>query len=418
MKDKRKAAVRVRAGSLAKALGDVAGIVPARATVPVLEHVLISVGDGAISISGTDLDSVAERVLASDDKGQPDSREWCAGIRAFRVTLPARKLADVVKRFDKDAMVVIEADADINDAWGGRVTVKAGRARFQLNALPVCDLPIMPTDGHDMEFTIKASALADALASVDYAMSHEETRYYLNGVFCHVAQAAGEPQWFCFAATDGHRLARKRIEVPDGAAAWPDMILPRRMVGHLAKLLGEADKTSEGAEVVVSATSGGTRVQFEMPCADDGSVRLLTKTVDGTFPDYGRVIPTMNDKSAVVPREGLIDAVDRMAVMATKESKAVKAEFSKGILALSIQNAELGEGREEVPIDYEGEPITIAFNGDYWRDVLRASGADNVRMVMADPGAPTLVVSDALARESDHQPYQISHVQVLMPMRV
>jgi len=235
-------------------------------------------------------------------------------------------------------------------------------------------------------------------------------------VFCHVSQQAGAPQWFNFAATDGHRLARKRIEVSEGMASWGDVILPRKAVGLLGKLLAESAKADAG-QVVVSAAADAARLQFEMPVADSGSVRLVTKAIDGTFPDYTRVIPTQGDKRAVIDREGLLAALARVSVMSIGKTRSVRCDFSEARLVLTVSEPETGEGREEVPCDYQGEAFTIGFNSDYWREVLSALASDNVLMIMSESNAPSLVVSADAEREAKVAAHELGQVQVLMPMR-
>ncbi|NKI99607.1 DNA polymerase III subunit beta [Novosphingobium sp. SG707] len=416
--DKRKNAVRVRAGTLAKALADVTHVVGSKATVPILSYVKINVADGRMSIAATDLDIYVERELATDDRDGPDGAKWVKGIKPFVVTLPAQKLSDVVRRFDKDAMVTIEAAGDLGWEWSGQVVVKAGRARFSLNALPLCDWPAAMLVEPDAAMVIPVGVLADALHSVQHAVSTEESRYYLNGVYVHPAQATGEPMTLNFAATDGHRLARKALDLPEGGASFPPMIWPRRAVDLLAKLLGEAEKLDAPEPVMVCANDGGARMRFDIGAADGGTVMLISKAIDGTFPDYSRVIPTISDKVAIVPRDELIAGLDRMAVLTTKDTKCIRTAFHKGVLELHIRNADLGEACEEVPCDYDGNSFVIGFNGDYWRTVLRAMASDNVMIRMLDDAAPTLMVSAAEAKEADCEAHKLGQIHVLMPMRV
>ena len=417
--DKRKNAVRVRAGALAKALGDVAGIVETRKTVPILAHVLFAAGEGRIVLTATDLDIYGVRELASDDRDGADSAKWLGAIKPFSVALPASALMAVVKHFDADAMVTIEAPDEAGVSIAGQVIIKAGQARFKLNALPVADFPteaLCMTEG--CNFAMPASQLADVLAGVDYAISTEETRYYLNGVFVTPAQVAGEAQTLAFVATDGHRMARKAICPPDGAASFVPMILPRKAVGILGKLLPAAAKAEDGALADLLTSADGKRIEVSLPASDGGTMRMVSKAIDGTFPDYTRVIPTGNDLRAVIDREALHEALGRIGVMCGDKTRCIRAEFTKDCLTLTVANAELGEGSEELPCDYAGAALTIGFNGGYWREVLAALAGDNVLMCMADAGAPVLVVDAAAAKEFDGAPQGLPHVQVLMPMRV
>lgn len=416
--DKRRNAVRVRAGTLAKAMADVNHVVGGKNTVPILSYVKINVADGRMSIAATDLDIYVERELATDDRDGPDGANWAKGIKPFAVMLPAQKLGDVVRRFDKDAMVTIEAPAELGPDWAGQVVVKAGRARFSLNALPLRDWPAAMQVNDDAEMAMSVAALGDALASVAHAVSTEATRYYLNGVYVHSGQDAGEAARLCFAATDGHRLARRAVDMPEGGYSFPGMIWPRRAVDLLGKLLGEAEKLDAPEPVTIHAQDDGSRMQFEIALADGGTVVLLSKSVDGQFPDYGRVVPTMAHNVAIVPREELMAGIERMMVLSADKTKCVTATFAGGLLVLSIRHLELGEGREEVPCDYQGADITIGFNGDYWRSILRAMACDNVMIRMSDESAPALMVSAAEAKEADCEAHKLGQIHVLMPVKV
>lgn len=425
--DKRKPATRVKAGSLLAALKDVRDAAASRDVIPVLGHVLIEAGDGTIGITATDLDMWAARTLPSDDRDGPASREWLDAIRPFALCLPAKALAAVLGGFDADAMVTLTAPygggsaAPDGSATAGpapegdetRATIAAGRARFRLACLPVADFSGMPPMDGEHQFELPASRLDDALAVVRHAVSSEETRYYLNGVYTHVAQEAGRPQELRFAATDGHRLARLVQEVPDGAADLPPMIVPRRTVALLASLSDAAAKGGPEAMVQVEMDRGGTRARWTMPAADGGEVTVLAKAVDGQFPDYGRVIPSGATRWAVVNRAELVEAVRRMLRLAHKESRCVRAEFGSDRLCLSISNADVGDAREDLPCTLEGEAITIGFNGEFWLQALAALATDDVRIGMTDPAGPAAVLA---AEEDDIGTARL--VQVLMPMRV
>lgn len=405
--DKRIARTRVRAGTLASALRDVAGVVQGRNTVPVLENVLIEVADGAIALSATDLDIWVRRTLASDDAGEGDSAVWKASSAGFAMTVPAKVLAAVLGEIDPDAMAVLLAPTDAE----ARAVVQAGRARFKLPVLPVDDFPVLPepleSAGEAARFEIRASQLADSFAGVEHAVSTEETRYYLNGVFLHPVDLT-----LRFAATDGHRLARVAIDGPMGSASWPDMIVPRRAVAILDKLLASAIKADDAATVDVTGTAG--RVQFALPAADAGEVALTTKLIDGSFPDYTRVIPTAPPCRAVVDREGLNAAVKRVATMAAKQSRAVKLEFAARVLTLSASAPELGEAVEELPCDFTGtDALSIGFDSRYLRDALGAVASDSVVLRLTDAGSPCRIEAEGADADGGE-----ALVQVVMPVRV
>lgn len=413
--DPRKPATRVRAGALAAALKDVRDVVEGRSTIPILGNVLLEAQDGAIHLDATDLDIVATRQLASDDRDGPASKEWIESIRSFRMTVPGKALVDIVGSFDGDAMVTLTAPHGEET----RATIACGRSRFRLACLPVEDFPVRPPFEVEHSFEMAASQLADALAAVDYAVSTEETRYYLNGVYLHTAQLPGEAQVLRLAATDGHRLARRTLDVPAGAAALEGIIVPRKTVRLLDRLLPAAIKAcGEGkpCDVLIEVASGGRALRFVMPAADAGEVEIVAKAIDGTFPDYGRVIPTANDKRAVIAREPLIAALRRVSVLSHKESRAVKAEFAEDGLRLSVANADLGLAEEELACGWGDAPFEAGFNGSYWREALERLAGDEVVMRFSDPGGPALLTGTDDGDEGNGA--EARFVQVLMPMRV
>jgi len=381
--DRRKRATRIKAGTLRAALKDVDGVVQARNTIPVMAHVVIDAGNGRISLTGSDLDMWARRELASDDRDGPGSADWLASIRPFAVCVPAKALGDVLAKIDGDAMVTLSAPEAGGAGKGGdgRVSVKAGRARFQLLCLPADDFPAPPPMKVQTSFEMPCSALADAFAAVEHAISSEETRYYLNGVFVHTAQVEGEPQWLRLAATDGHRLARLSIDPPEGAACWPDTIVGRLTVGLLDKLLAVAAKSAgedaEPARVLIEAGSAG-RVRYSMPAADGGEIEVIAKTVDGTFPDYERVIPVDPPLRAVIDRAAFMEAIERVAVMAAGKTRILRAEFSEGRVRLIGRSAELGEGEEEVECCYTAGERVLGFDARYMLAALKAVASDHV----------------------------------------
>lgn len=408
---------RIRAGALLAALKDVTGVVAPRDTIPVLQHVLIHAEDGTIALTATDLDMWVRRELASDDAGQADSAEWRAASRGFALTLPAKALAAVVGEFDPDAMVTLTAPTDLTETYSGAVAVAAGRARFKLHCLPAAEFPVPPPVDVQHAFELPCSQLADGFAAVEHAVSTEETRFYLNGVFLHP-----EGLDLRLVATDGSRLARLAFDAPDGGASFPAAILPRRAVAVLDKLLLGAIKAADdgGAppRVAVEATptESGARLRFDLPAADGGSIELITKTVDGTFPEYARVIPSAPVATATVDRAALAAAVKRVAVLGDAQTRACRAEFTDDLLVLSVIRPELGEAREELPCQYAGAPMTLGFNSKYLRDALLALAGDSVALGLPDGEHGPVLVTGGDGGGGDGDGGRL--VQVLMPMRV
>jgi DNA polymerase-3 subunit beta len=282
---------------------------------------------------------------------------------------------------------------------GAQATVRAGRSKFTLPTLPREDFPA--TSGGDLphRFSVSAKELRSLIDRSKFAISTEETRYYLNGIYLHVAEAPGGAKGgghLRAVATDGHRLARVEMAAPAGAAGMPGVIVPRKTVGELRKLI---DETEEQIEISLS----DTRIRFAFD-----AVTLSSKLIDGNFPDYQRVIPTGNDKTMTVDRRMFAEAVDRVSTIASEKSRAVKISLKKGSMVLSASSPEYGSANEELEIVYDGSPIEIGFNARYLLDITSQLQGSEAEFKLADAASPTLMgdASDASA------------LYVLMPMRV
>lgn len=400
--DPRRGAFRIRAGSLKAALGDIAQVVSPKNTIPICSMVMVQAGDGVLTLAATNLDIWATRDLATDDR-EPNSEEWRASIRAFAVCVPAKPLLAILGEVDPDAMVMVEALDEASATVGGAVKVTAGRSRWTLKGLPSADFPNPAPEEWPIEFGMKAAALADAFAAVDHAISSEEVRYYLNGIYWHP-----EGLDMRMAATDGHRLARLALDAPEGSLCAPGVIVPRQVVSVLAKELG---RVPENGDVGVSMGPGGKVLLFTLPMPDDGTLVIQAKMVDGTFPDYTRVIPDAPPNKLTVSREALLGALRRVAVLADGKSRAIKVEADDGRLMLSATSIELGEACEEVPCVYGDAPITWGFDSRYLRDALGAVASDEVRLMLTDESGPVRIEGVTGGEEA-------RLVQVLMPLRV
>ena len=275
------------------------------------------------------------------------------------------------------------------------MAIMAGRARFSLGTLPRDDFPVIAEGELPTSFELPAETLKQIIDKTRFAISTEETRYYLNGIFLHVADDGGTAVLKA-AATDGHRLARVTVPRPAGAEAMPDVIVPRKCIGELRKLLDEVDGS-------VGVSLSGTKIRFDL-----GSAILTSKLIDGTFPDYSRVIPTANDKILKLDPKSFMEGVDRVATIATEKTRAVKMALDRDRITLSVTSPENGTASEEVPGDYAAAPFEIGFNSRYLMDILAQIGTDIVEVHLADAAAPTLI------RENDKAPA----LYVLMPMRV
>ncbi|MCB5424285.1 DNA polymerase III subunit beta [Altererythrobacter sp. CC-YST694] len=371
----------IERATLLRCLSHVQSVVERRNTIPILSNVLIDAStDGAVRIMATDLDLQVVESMAAVSVETPGA-----------LTVSAHLLFDIARKLPEGSQVGLEA-AD------NRLTVKAGRSRFQLPTLPRDDFPVIVEGDLPTSFELPARVLAELIDKTRFAISTEETRYYLNGIFLHVSDD-GQPLLKA-AATDGHRLARYTLARPEGAEGMPDVIVPRKAVGELRKLLDEA--LDGNVEIDLSAS----KIRFTL--GGEGGVVLTSKLIDGTFPDYSRVIPTGNDKLLKLDPKSFFEGVDRVATIATEKTRAVKMGLEQDRVVLSVTSPDNGTAAEEVPAAYSAEGFEIGFNANYLKDILHQIEGDSVELHLADPGAPTLI------RQDEKSPA----LYVLMPMRV
>jgi DNA polymerase-3 subunit beta len=372
--------IKADRATLMKSLAHVQNVVEKRNTIPILANVLLSVRSGALTIAATDLEiAVVEEVAAE-----------C--IRDGAITVPAATLYEIVRRQPDNAMV--ELDHPGGDA---QLALRAGRYSTSLVALSVEEFPKLDAGKLSHHFVLSAAELRGLIDRTRFAISTEETRYYLNGIYLHAAEGVDGPA-IRAVATDGHRLARVEEPLPEGAAGMPGIIIPRKTVNELRKLLDEAS-----GEIAVGLSE--TRIQFTI-----GGLKLTSKLIDGTFPDYERVIPRGNDKILRVDKKDFNDAVGRVSAISAEKHRPVKLSLAKDLLVISAASAEQGSASEELGgelIDYQFGPLEIGFQSRYLSDVTEQIRG-KVEFVFADGSAPTLV------RDQD----DASAVYVLMPMRV
>ncbi|MFL6736110.1 MAG: DNA polymerase III subunit beta [Sphingomonas sp.] len=358
---------------LLKSLGHVQSVVERRNTIPILSNVLLEAReDGSIRLMATDLDLQVDETIQAN-VGQ-----------AGATTVSAHTFFDIVRKLPEGSQVELSAAE-------GKMQVVAGRSRFNLSTLPRDDFPVIAEGDLPTRFELPAAMLREIIEKTRFAISSEETRYYLMGIFFHVVDDQMRA-----AATDGHRLARITVPRPDGAEAMPDVIVPRKAVNELYRLLEELEGT-------VEISLSPTKVRFGL-----GSAILTSKLIDGTFPDYNRVIPTANDKLLKLDPKSFSAGVDRVSTIASEKTRAVKMSVDRDKVTLSVTSPENGVATEELPADYGAEGLEIGFNARYLLDILGEIDGDTVEVHLADAAAPTLL------RENDKS----SALYVLMPMRV
>ncbi len=364
--------------ALLPALATVKRAVERRNTIPVLANVLIAAETGTLTLTATDLDMEITAGAACQLAGP-----------AVTTTLPANSLHDIVRKMPEGCEVQLSGDAQ---TW----TIAAGRSKFRLPCLPPSGFPAMSHTEMPASFALPAETLARMIETVRFAISTEETRYYLNGIHWHRDEAE---KLFVAVATDGHRLARFAAGLPEGAVELPPVIVPRKTTDVLTKIL-----PAKG-EVTVCVSQ--TRVSFAL---EDGTT-LVSKLIDGTYPDYRRVVPAGNGNKFLVDKAALAAALDRVTTISAGRGSAVKFGFGGGELTLAAHNPDAGDGEDGMAIVMQdGGPVEIGFNGRYCLDMLAACTAENVIFELGDAGSPARIVPDGGDADS---PYF-----VIMPLRV
>src|SRR3954464_11892770 len=370
--------VTVERAELLKSLGHVHRVVERRNTIPILANVLIRADHSKLAFKATDLDlEITETIPAEVSPGGS-------------TTVPAHMFYEIVRKLPEGAQIMLEASGD-----RAVLTIRAGRSRFTLQTLPESDFPDLAAGDMTHTFKLGAADLKRLIDKTQFAISTEETRYYLNGIYLHTA-GSSKAQTLRAVATDGHRLAQVELPLPDGAAGMPGIIVPRKTVAEVQRLI--EDSTSE---ITIGLSQG--KIRFTL-----GDVVLTSKLIDGTFPDYARVIPVGNDKELVVDKKDFEASVDRVSTVSSERGRAVKLSMNAGKLMLSVTNPDSGSATEELEVEYGSDALDIGFNSRYLLDIAAQIEGEVAVLRLADAGSPTLIQD----RDS------ASALYVLMPMRV
>jgi DNA polymerase-3 subunit beta len=370
--------VTVERAALLRSLGHVHRVVERRNTIPILANVLIRAEEGKLALKATDLDlEVIETIPAEVGPGGA-------------TTVPAHMFYDIVRKLPEGTQILLEASGD-----RATLALRAGRSRFSLQTLPESDFPDLAAGEMTHKFSLAAKDLKRLIDKTQFAISTEETRYYLNGIYLHTA-GNGQASALRAVATDGHRLAQIDLAAPQGATGMPGVIVPRKTVGEVQRLI-------EDGEAQIGIELSATKVRFTL-----GDVVLTSKLIDGTFPDYARVIPLGNDKKLTIDKADFSAAVDRVSTVSSERGRAVKLALSGSKLVLSVTNPDSGSATEELEVEYDAEPLDIGFNSRYLLDIAGQIEGESAVLKLADPGSPTLI-EDRDAKDA---------LYVLMPMRV
>ena len=363
---------QVERDALLKPLQAVAGIVERRHTLPILANVLLEQKDGRLHVTATDLEMQITAVAELDGKDGQST------------TVGARKLQDLLRALPDDALVNV-------DATGSKMTVKAGRSRFNLQTLAAGDYPRISLGTEQLQtLSLPQKDFRSLLKLAEFAMAQQDIRYYLNGMLLVIDKGSLQA-----VATDGHRLSWASISVA-GDYARQEVILPRKTVLELSKLLADDD-----APVTIDILSNQVRFRF-------GNVELVSKVVDGKFPDYNRVIPQGHTKLFVLDRAELLSALQRAAILSNEKFRGVRLVLADGELKIICTNSEQEEAEEQLEVDYRGEALDIGFNITYLLDVLQNTGSDKVALAFGDANSSALVTI----------PGRDDYKYVVMPMRI
>lgn len=367
----------IERSALLKALNHVQSVVERRNTIPILSNVLLSAQGDSLKLTATDLDiEISESAPAEVERGG-------------QTTAPANYLYDFVRKLPDGSAVKFDVSGD-----DPRLFISAGKSRLHLPVLPAGDFPSMPSDGFETKFEVEPTDLGRLVDKTRFAISTEETRYYLNGIFFHTVDADGAK--LRAVATDGHRLALADATAPKGATGMPGVIVPRKTINELKRLLDDA---ADMVEISVSPQ----KIRFAL-----GDAVLTSKLIDGSFPEYARVIPKGNSKKLKVPNKAFAEAVDRVATVSAERSRSVRLALDKDKITLTVNNPDAGVATEDIAADYRDDALEIGFNARYLLDVAGQIEGEEAVFELADSGSPTLVRDEA----DEHALY------VLMPLRV
>jgi DNA polymerase-3 subunit beta len=369
--------VTVERSELVKSLSHVHRVVEKRNTIPILANVLIRAGKNGLELKATDLDLEIVETLPAEVK------------QAGATTVPAHMIYDIVRKLPEGAQIELQSGND-----RGSLAIRAGRSRFTLQSLPETDFPDLAAGELPHRFSLPTADLKRLVDKTQFAISTEETRYYLNGIYLHAVEE--KPVKLRAVATDGHRLAQVEMPAPKGASGIPGVIVPRKTVAEVQRLVEDG-----GEEVEIELSPSKIRFSFN-------KVVLTSKLIDGTFPDYVRVIPAANDKTLVVEKAEFAAAVDRVSTVSSERGRAVKLSLTSGKLTLSVTNPDSGSATEELEVEYDAEALDIGFNSRYLLDITAQLEGEKAELKLADPGSPTLL------RDQD----AAGALYVLMPMRV
>ena len=367
----------VKRDILLKSLNFVQGVVEKKNTLPILSNVLLQLKDNKLSIVATDLDIIFYDEI-TDVKI----------INEGSTTTSAAILYDILRKISSNA----ELNFDLKST--NKLSLKSDNSDFNLLCLPIDNFPTFADEFEGEEITLNKNRFLKLLNKTRISISNDDTRHYLNGVFLHITEAHGR-NFLTGVATDSHRLSSSSLEI-DNMGNFSSLILPRKTVYQLCSLIAE---TSEQ----LTMQTGENKIKFTF-----GKMKLISKVIDGKFPDYNKVVPTSNDKTLIVSSKDFIDSIERVATVSLDRKEGVKLSISKDNIQLSVNSANSGEGNEKIEADFSAENLNISFNSKYLIDIASEVEDKNLKMNLKDSVSPVLI-EDA----SDKNSYY-----VIMPMKI
>lgn len=358
--------------TLIKPLGQAAGVVEKRQTLPILAYVLIRQQNGQLSLTGTDLEV---EVTASTKTGGSTNGE---------MTVPARKLLDICRGLPTDAKIKISLK-------GEKAVVRSGKSRFTLITMPSADFPATEAAEWKETFELPQKELKTLLENTQFCMAHQDVRYYLNGLLIEI-----DEKTLRAVATDGHRMALSEVELAQSSGGNRQIILPRKGVLELVRFLEDNDEPAK-------ISLGTNHMRVELP-----NLTFISKLIDGRFPDYSKVVPANQSKELLLDRQHFRDALSRVAILSNEKYRGVRISLTKNALTLTAHNPEQEEAEEEMVVEYSGEEMEIGFNVNYMIEATNALNTEQIKFGLNDPNSScTLVLPDSSGA-----------LYVIMPMRL
>lgn len=364
--------ISISRDTLIKPLGQAAGVVERRQTLPILAYVLMRQQKGQLTLTGTDLE--VEVIASTKTDGGSDGE----------MTVPARKLLDICRGLPADATIKISLK-------GEKAVVRSGKSRFTLVTMPSTDFPAIEASEWKQTFELPQKALKTLLENTQFCMAHQDVRYYLNGLLIEI-----DEKTLRAVATDGHRMALSEVELAESSGDKRQVILPRKGVLELTRFLEDSDEQAK-------VSLGSNHMRVELP-----GLTFTSKLIDGRFPDYSKVIPSNQSKELLLDRQNFRDALSRVAILSNEKYRGVRISLSAGTLTLTAHNPEQEEAEEEVAVEYSGEEMEIGFNVNYIIEATNALDTDQVKLCLNDPNSSCTLVT----------PDKSDTLYVIMPMRL